>query len=164
MVTFGSELLAAAVAGTEAGEQPLRHVAELPARHGRPQPWPTWVEPDVLRAFTDRGVSSPWAHQVQAANLAHAGRHVVISTGTASGKSLAYQLPILTALATNPRARALYIAPTKALGHDQLRAAHTLTAIYSGDANNAASTATVTLIVTLPPEQLIPILQMLLDD
>ena len=82
----------------------------------------------MLRAFTDRGISSPWAHQVQAANLAHAGRHVVISTGTASGKSLAYQLPILNLLAADPRARALYISPTKALGHDQLRAAHTLTA------------------------------------
>jgi DEAD/DEAH box helicase domain-containing protein len=128
MVTFGSELLAAAVAGTEAEEHPLRHVAELPARQGRQRPWPTWVEPDVLRAFTDRGISSPWAHQVQAADLAHAGRHVVISTGTASGKSLAYQLPILNALATDPRARALYISPTKALGHDQLRAAHMLTA------------------------------------
>ena len=107
MVTFGSELLAAAVAGTAAGEHPLRHVAELPARHGSQRPWPTWVEPDVLRAFTDRGISSPWAHQVQAADLAHAGRHVVISTGTASGKSLAYQLPILNTLATDPRARAL---------------------------------------------------------
>src|SRR5271170_840940 len=128
MVTFGSELLAAAVAGTEAGEHPLRHVAELPARHGRQRPWPTWVEPDVLQAFTDRGISSPWAHQVQAADLAHAGRHVVISTGTASGKSLAYQLPILNALATDPRARVLYVSPTKALGHDQLRAAHALTA------------------------------------
>jgi DEAD/DEAH box helicase domain-containing protein len=137
VVTFGSELLAAAVAGTEVDEHPLRHVAELPARHGRQQPWPTWVEPEVLRAFTDRGVSSPWAHQVQAANLAHAGRHVVISTGTASGKSLAYQVPILTALATNPRARALYIAPTKALGHDQLRAAHSLCAAIPGLADVA---------------------------
>ena len=128
MVTFGSELLAAVLAGTDAGEHPLRHVAELPARHGRQQPWPTWVEADVLRAFTDRGVSLPWAHQVQAADLAHGGHHVVISTGTASGKSLAYQLPILNALATDRRARALYISPTKALGHDQLRAAHALTA------------------------------------
>src|SRR5271170_7495797 len=128
MVTFGSELLSAAVAGTEAGEHPLRHVAELPARHGRQRPWPTWVEPDVLQAFTDRGISSPWAHQVEAADLVHAGRHVVISTGTASGKSLAYQLPILNALATDPRARVLYVSPTKALGHDQLRAAHALTA------------------------------------
>src|ERR1700736_2172082 len=128
MVTFGSELLAAAVAGSEPGEHPLRHVAELPPRHGRRRPWPTGVEPDVRQAFTDRGISSPWAHQVQAADLAHAGRHVVISTGTASGKSLAYQLPILNTLATDPRARALYISPTKALGHDQLRAAPALTA------------------------------------
>ncbi len=128
MVTFGSELLAAAIAGIGAGEHPLRHVAELPARHGRQQPWPTWVEPDVLRAFTDRGVTSPWTHQVQAADLAHTRHHVVISTGTASGKSLAYQLPILNELAIDPRARALYISPTKALGHDQLRAANALTA------------------------------------
>jgi DEAD/DEAH box helicase domain-containing protein len=127
-VTFGSELLAAAVAGSEPGEHPLRHVAELPARQGRRRPWPVWVEPDVVRAFTDRGISSPWVHQVAAADLAHAGRHVVISTGTASGKSLAYQLPILNLLATDPRARVLYVSPTKALGHDQLRAAHALTA------------------------------------
>jgi DEAD/DEAH box helicase domain-containing protein len=52
----------------------------------------------------------------------------VISTGTASGKSLAYQLPILHVLVTDPRARVLYLSPTKALGHDQLRAAHALTA------------------------------------
>ncbi|MCV7400318.1 DEAD/DEAH box helicase [Mycobacterium fragae] len=127
-VTFGSELLAVAVAGSEPGEQPLRHVAELAPRHGEPCPWPDWVEPDVVRAFTECGIASPWAHQVDAAELAHAGRHVVIGTGTASGKSLAYQLPILNVLATDPRARVLYISPTKALGHDQLRAAQTLTA------------------------------------
>ncbi|MBV9722771.1 MAG: DEAD/DEAH box helicase, partial [Mycobacterium sp.] len=127
MVTFGSELLAAAVAGSQPGEHPLRHVAELPPRQGRARPWPTWAEPDVVRAFTERDISSPWAHQVDAAELAHAARHVVISTGTASGKSLAYQLPILNELATDSRARALYISPTKALGHDQLRAAHILT-------------------------------------
>ncbi|MCV7259553.1 DEAD/DEAH box helicase [Mycobacterium shimoidei] len=128
MVTFGSELLAVAVAGGEPGENPLRHVAELPAREGRPGPWPVWADPEVVRAFTERGISSPWSHQLEAAELAHAGRHVVISTGTASGKSLAYQLPILNTLATQPRARVLYLSPTKALGHDQLRAAHGLTA------------------------------------
>jgi DEAD/DEAH box helicase domain-containing protein len=82
----------------------------------------------VVRAFADRGISCPWSHQFEAAELAHAGRHVVISTGTASGKSLAYQLPVLNALATDPRARVLYLSPTKALGHDQLRTAHALTA------------------------------------
>ena len=127
MVSFGSELLAAAVAGIEPNEHPLRHIAELPSRPARPHSWPAWAEPDVVRAFTAHGISSPWSHQFEAADLAHHGRHVVISTGTASGKSLAFQLPILNALAADPRARALYLSPTKALGHDQLRAAHALT-------------------------------------
>ncbi len=127
-MTFGSELLAAAVAGGEPGEHPLRHVAELPARPGQPRSWPSWAQPEVVRAFTDRGIELPWSHQLAAAELVHAGRNVVVSTGTASGKSLAYQLPILNALVSDPRARVLYLSPTKALGHDQLRAAHMLTA------------------------------------
>lgn len=125
---FGGELLAAALAGVDPGERPLRHVADLPASTGRVGAWPDWAEPGVISAFTERGIDAPWSHQLAAAELAHAGRHVVISTGTASGKSLAYQLPVLNALATDPRARVLYLSPTKALGHDQLRAAHTLTA------------------------------------
>lgn len=127
MVSFGSALLAAAVAGAESSPVALRHVAELPARPANAVDWPAWVQPDVLRAFHDHGIAAPWSHQVQAAELAHQGRHVVISTGTASGKSLAFQLPIMDALERNPRARALYLSPTKALGHDQLRAAHSLT-------------------------------------
>ncbi len=140
MASFGSDLLAAALAGTAADEHPLRHVAELPARGGRPHDWPAWAEPDVVRAFTDRGIGCPWSHQAAAAELAHAGRHVVVSTGTASGKSLAYQLPVLNALATDPGARVLYLSPTKALGHDQLRTAHALTAAV-GRLHDVAPTA-----------------------
>jgi DEAD/DEAH box helicase domain-containing protein len=124
---FGRELLTAAQAGAAPGEHPLRGVADLPATRGRPGQWPGWAEPDVVAAFTDRGISAPWSHQVAAADLAHSGRHVVISTGTASGKSLAYQLPVLNTLARNPRASVLYLSPTKALGHDQLRTAQALT-------------------------------------
>ncbi|SEH60510.1 DEAD/DEAH box helicase domain-containing protein [Mycolicibacterium rutilum] len=128
MADFGRELLACAVDGTGAGgSDPLRHVADLPPRAGRPRGWPQWADPDVVRAFHDRGIEAPWSHQVAAAELARDGRHVVLSTGTASGKSLAYQLPILTALKTDPRARVLYLSPTKALGHDQLRNAVALT-------------------------------------
>ncbi|WP_204800541.1 DEAD/DEAH box helicase [Mycobacterium riyadhense] len=127
MASFGSELLAAALAGAGPGEHPLRHVAELPPRNGRPHGWPEWAEPDVVRAFAERGIRAPWSHQSEAATLAHTGRHVVVSTGTASGKSLAYQLPVLNTLATDPLARVLYLSPTKALGHDQLRAAYALT-------------------------------------
>ena len=125
---FGRELLACAVEGTPADEHPLRHVADLPPRRARSLAWPAWTPPDVVRAFHDRGIEAPWSHQLAAAELARDGRHVVLSTGTASGKSLAYQLPILTALSENPRSRALYLSPTKALGHDQLRAVASLTA------------------------------------
>lgn len=140
MASFGRELLEAALsaAGTPEGESPLsppapkpgalKHVSEIPARSGRPRPWPEWVGPEVVRAYGNLGISAPWSHQVQAAELAHSGRHVVISTGTASGKSLAFQLPIIAALHANPNERALYLSPTKALGHDQLRAAHSLLA------------------------------------
>ncbi|KUI46377.1 DEAD/DEAH box helicase [Mycobacterium sp. GA-1199] len=128
MADFGRELLACAVEGTVAGgPNPLRHVADIPPRRGRPMRWPCWADPDVVRAFVDRGIEAPWSHQLAAADLAHGGRHVVLCTGTASGKSLAYQLPILTDLKANPRSRALYLSPTKALGHDQLRSAVALT-------------------------------------
>ena len=124
---FGRDLLSRAIEGTAPDEHPLRHVEDLPPRRSDTRDWPQWVDPDVVAAFAQRGVGTPWSHQVAAADLAHAGRHVVLSTGTASGKSLGYQLPILTALAADPRARALYLSPTKALGHDQLRAAQSLT-------------------------------------
>ena len=129
MATFGGELLSAVCAGADTGSgAALRHVAEISPRAAQPRDWPAWVDADVRTALQGRGISVPWSHQVQAADLAHAGRDVVISTGTASGKSLAFQLPILAALSADPRARALYLSPTKALGHDQLRSAHALTA------------------------------------
>lgn len=124
---FGRDLLSRAIEGTAPDEHPVRHVEDLPPRRSDSRDWPHWADPDIVAAFADRGVSRPWSHQAAAADLAHAGRHVVLSTGTASGKSLGYQLPILTALAADPRARALYLSPTKALGHDQLRAAQALT-------------------------------------
>ncbi|CAN7646434.1 DEAD/DEAH box helicase [Mycolicibacterium frederiksbergense] len=124
---FGRDLLLRAIEGTAPDEHPVRHVEHLPPRRSEHRDWPQWADPRIVAAFTDRGVGTPWSHQAAAADLAHAGRHVVLSTGTASGKSLGYQLPILTALAADPRARALYLSPTKALGHDQLRAAQALT-------------------------------------
>ena len=101
---------------------PLRHVVRVPARAGRVAHWPTWVPAPIRDTLVDHGVRAPWTHQVYAAELAHAGQDVVVATGTASGKSLAYQLPVLTALAADARATALYLSPTKALAADQLRA------------------------------------------
>ena len=119
-------LLDRVLAGVPLGETPLRHVRELPERPATCADWPSWV-PDALRtALAGCGVERPWAHQVEAATHARDGRHVVIATGTASGKSLAYQLPVLSALSEDRRATALYLSPTKALGADQLRSVREL--------------------------------------
>ena len=137
MASFGGDLLAA-VRGPGAGQNAsLLHVAEIPARSGEPRAWPSWVHPAIPAALRAHGITAPWSHQVEAADLARAGRDVIISTGTASGKSLAFQLPILDALTRDPRARVLYLSPTKALGHDQLRAADLLTAEVAGCADIA---------------------------
>ncbi|MGH3873577.1 MAG: DEAD/DEAH box helicase [Pseudonocardiaceae bacterium] len=108
------------------GESPLRHVVTIPARAATTVAWPGWVPEQLRESLAAAGVAAPWAHQVAAAELARAGRHVVVATGTASGKSLAYQLPVLTELLTDQRATALYLAPTKALGADQIRAVDAL--------------------------------------
>ncbi|MGH3938315.1 MAG: DEAD/DEAH box helicase [Pseudonocardiaceae bacterium] len=117
----GQARLQRLLAGTRADESPLRHLVTIPARRGQTADWPSWV-PDRLReGLRDQGVGAPWTHQIAAAELAHQGHHVVVATGTASGKSLAYQLPVLAHLLDQPRATALYLSPTKALGADQLR-------------------------------------------
>ncbi len=103
----------------------LTHLEVLPPRQAALTEWPGWVPDDVRSAYIRHGVDQPWRHQAAAADAAHAGTHVVLATGTASGKSLAYQLPTLAAIrgARGPRdqrgATVLYVAPTKALAHDQ---------------------------------------------
>jgi DEAD/DEAH box helicase domain-containing protein len=119
-----SGLLRRVLAGVPPGESPLTHLAELPARAAREVDWPDWAHPDAVAALGRLGVRRPWSHQVTAASWAHQGRHVVLATGTASGKSVGYQLPVLSALLADPKATALYLSPTKALAADQLTAVH----------------------------------------
>ncbi|MEE6261279.1 DEAD/DEAH box helicase [Plantactinospora sonchi] len=122
---------------------PVTHVERVPARAGEVAPWPTWVPEPLRDALARQGVGAPWRHQAEAAEHAYQGRHVVIATGTASGKSLAYQLPALATLLADPRATVLYLAPTKALAADQLRAVASLDldgvrpACYDGDTPRA---------------------------
>ncbi len=102
-------------------------------------PWPAWADPVLVSRLRTAGIDAPWTHQACAAEHAHAGRSVVLATGTASGKSLGYLMPVLSVLLAEPSARALYLAPTKALANDQLRAVRALTltgvraATYDGD-------------------------------
>ncbi|QNE88780.1 DEAD/DEAH box helicase [Corynebacterium incognita] len=103
-------------------ESTLTHATTIPARQSQHAPWPEWVLPALRERLIDAGITSPFIHQAAVANAAWQGNDVVVATGTSSGKSLGYQLPILTALAADPKACALYLTPTKALGNDQLLA------------------------------------------
>ncbi|BCJ52840.1 helicase [Actinoplanes sp. NBRC 14428] len=103
---------------SSAEDSPITHVERVGARAGRTVPWPSWVPGALREAYG----FEPWEHQAAAATLAHEGRHVVLATGTASGKSLAYQMPALSRLLGDDRATVLYLSPTKALAADQLRA------------------------------------------
>ncbi|MBP6996254.1 MAG: DEAD/DEAH box helicase [Phycicoccus sp.] len=123
----------------------VRHVEQLPARVGATAPWPDWVEPSVLASLTGSGIAAPWRHQREAMDLARAGAHVVLATGTASGKSLGYLVPVLTDLvdganaASGRGATGIYLAPTKALAADQLARIESMAvpslraATYDGD-------------------------------
>ncbi len=96
----------------------LTHVERLPERIGSRVPWPDWVPIGLEASFALAGIPGPWAHQAEAADLAHSGRSVILATGTASGKSVGYLAPALTAIGEG--ATVLYLAPTRALAADQL--------------------------------------------
>ncbi|MCW2873391.1 DEAD/DEAH box helicase [Actinacidiphila oryziradicis] len=115
----------------------ITHTEHLPAQAGHHADWPDQIRPEVIEAVRAAGIERPWQHQARVASHAIAGTSVVVATGTASGKSLAYLVPVLSALldgseAPNGRgATALYLAPTKALAADQRRAVAALAAAPS---------------------------------
>jgi DEAD/DEAH box helicase domain-containing protein len=120
------------------GEE-LAHVELVPAREARFAPLPEGLHPRVRDALAGQGIESLYGHQAEAWEAAARGEHFVVTTGTASGKTLAFNLPVLDALAREPKQRALYLYPTKALAQDQLRALGSFrlpklrAAIYDGD-------------------------------
>jgi DEAD/DEAH box helicase domain-containing protein len=117
------------------GEE-VAHLTTEPEREARFAPLPESLDPRVREAI---GVPQLYAHQRAAWDASERGENVMVTTGTASGKTLAFNLPVLDALAREPKSRALYLYPTKALAQDQFR---TLSgyrvpklkpAIYDGD-------------------------------
>jgi DEAD/DEAH box helicase domain-containing protein len=111
----------------------------LPGRPGRPTPMPTGLHLRLADALAAQGITQLWTHQADCWAVAEEGRHFIVTTGTASGKSLCFNLPVLDALLRDPHARALYLYPTKALAQDQLRRLRLLAgrqieiATYDGD-------------------------------
>jgi DEAD/DEAH box helicase domain-containing protein len=102
----------------------LVHVEQIPASPGESATWPGWVPAEITQALSRAGVARPWAHQAAMAEHAHQGRNVIIATPAASGKSLGYLLPALTAVLGG--STVLYLAPTRALAADQASAVQAL--------------------------------------
>jgi len=96
-------------------------VEVLPERPGCYQQLARPLPPELVQLLAARGIDRLYSHQAQAVEAARAGRDLVVVTGTASGKTLCYNLPILESCLEDPEARALYLFPTKALAQDQLK-------------------------------------------
>lgn len=152
----GGAAAAAVLADSRSGGR-LTYLTQLPGQPGVTARWPDWVPGELVTALAAAGIAAPWQHQVQAAQLAAAGTSVIIATGTASGKSLGYLLPALTAAAAG--GTVLYIAPTKALAADQLRLVSSLggdrvrAAVLDGDtgwAERAAARSRASYLLTTP--------------
>ncbi|OIO06162.1 MAG: DEAD/DEAH box helicase [Desulfovibrionaceae bacterium CG1_02_65_16] len=142
-----AEYIASLLASDRLGRQVCHHrlIPGHEAVYAEPhRPWPKAVR----EALAARGIEALYSHQALAADMVRAGRHVVVATPTASGKTFAFQLPIIEAVLANPDSRAIAVYPLKALAQDQLRGFTELTgglpgslsgpngpsaAIYDGD-------------------------------
>lgn len=136
--------------------------ASLPPRPARTAPWPDGLDRRLSAVLRAHGIEQPYIHQAQAIESALAGENVVLATSAASGKTLAYNLPVLHTLLADRAACALYLFPTKALAHDQVAAFKSLFGgcapesiiqTYDGDtpsSRRAATRAQARLLVTNP--------------
>jgi len=97
------------------------HVESIPAREAQYDTPKEPLEPMVEQALRAQGVERLYSHQVTAINAIREGKHVVVVTSTASGKTLCYNIPILEEVVRDPGTRVLYLYPTKALAQDQLK-------------------------------------------
>lgn len=122
----------------------------LPARPAVYEPFPDSLDPRLLPVLEKRGAHQLYRHQAHAIREVLAGRDVVVVTPTASGKTMCYNLPVLSAILQNDDARALYLFPTKALSADQVSELYELieamgvdikTYTYDGDTPGAARKA-----------------------
>jgi DEAD/DEAH box helicase domain-containing protein len=105
-------------------------IEALPERPARFTPLDPPVEARVASVIGKDGIAKLYTHQAEAIARARQGQHVVVVTGTASGKTLCYNVPVLESILADPASCALYLYPTKALAQDQLR---TLTRYLEAD-------------------------------
>jgi DEAD/DEAH box helicase domain-containing protein len=121
----------------------LVHVEHLPARDPKPLPFPDDLPEVLVARLSLLGVEGLFDHQRAGLEAVREGRHVMLATGTASGKSLVYQIATAESALVTPKATALFLFPTKALARDQLRAMRAFklpqvrAAVYDGDTPQA---------------------------
>ncbi len=105
----------------------------IPAREAILNPLPSELHPALQKGLQNLGIHFLYSHQSQAWECAHLGQNIAIVTGTASGKTLGYSLPVFHSLLTQKTSRALYIFPTKALAQDQLEKIKNMVAVSQLD-------------------------------
>ena len=94
----------------------------IPAREPEYADFPEKLHPDIVKFLKNHGIEKLYIHQTEAYEQAAEGKNLVITTPTASGKSLCFYLPVINAILKEPLTRALFVYPTKALAADQYRA------------------------------------------
>ncbi len=95
--------------------------------------FPTHLKSILVESLQQRGIKKLYSHQSEAFQAIEEGKHVVLVTPTASGKTLAYNLPVLNKVLNDPESRAIYLFPTKALSQDQFKELHELITLTKSD-------------------------------
>ena len=119
--------------GPDQADPVVTAIHRMPAEPAQYGPYPEGVDDRLVMALRTRGIEQLYTHQSEAFAHVLAGRNVVSTTPTASGKTLCYNAPVLDAILKDPSTRALYMFPTKALAQDQLAELHTLSQIVTAD-------------------------------
>lgn len=102
----------------------IEHIEKIPGQKGKTVPFPKTLHPSLQKALQTKGIDELYTHQYEAYTYAQQKQSFTAVTPTASGKSLAYHLPVLQEVMNDSSSRALYLFPTKALAQDQLTSFH----------------------------------------
>ena len=109
------------------------HWQEIPAREPVYAEFPARLNPKIQAALKEKGISKLYSHQLETYDAIDEGKNVILVTPTASGKTLAYNLPVLNSIMEDPESRAIYLFPTKALSQDQLKELHEIITLMEMD-------------------------------
>jgi len=134
--------LAALLSGWRSQPSIAKNIAAwrtFPARSANTRPFPPDLHPILAQAVRAQNICALYSHQARTWECVQSGRHPAIVTGTASGKTLCYNLPVLDRLLRVPKARSLYLFPTKALAQDQTASLQQLTTLCKTACNDPNS-------------------------